>query len=208
MTRRGGVAALIASAALVAGCGSSVPSKVSIGAGGGAAIPRSLLAGLRPIGRGPRFQPALRGEPAGACTPRLGRRSQAHIELFGANRVVLLAAGIGARGPRRFVEHRLISAACFGEAVTLDPTGTVYFRPGQRITLAALFGEWGQTLRSERIASFGGSSVRVYIDGRRRAVAPGSVALTDGAEIVLEVGPYVPPHSRFSFPKAPSAALR
>jgi hypothetical protein len=189
---------------LIAGCGGAPAAKLQRTGG----IPASLLAGVRPIGRGPRFQPALKGSATGACTARLGAREQAHVELFGANRVVLLAAGIGTRGPRRLVDGRLQRAACFGELVTLDPTGTVYFRPGTLTTIGELFSAWGQPLTLTRIASFTGGRVHVYVDGHLRRGSPRSAPLTSGAEIVLEVGRHVPPHTHFTFPELPSRALR
>jgi hypothetical protein len=190
---------------LIAGCGGKPAAKVRQRTG---KIPASLLAAVRPIGRGPRFQPRLKGSVAGACTARLGTREQAHVELFGANRVVLLAAGIGTRAPRRLVDGRLRRAACFGALVTLDPTGTVYLRPGTHPTVGGLFSAWGQPLTRTRIASFTGERVHVYMDGRLHRGSPRSVPLTSGAEIVLEVGPHVPPHTRFTFPELPSPGLR
>jgi hypothetical protein len=186
---------------LLAACGSSAPKQR---AGG---IPSALIAGVRPIGRGPRFQPPVSGPLRGACATPLGRRLQAHIELFGANRVVLLATGIGTGLPRRISDGRLTRARCFGDLVTLDPTGTVYFRPGHRMTVGDLFSSWGQPLSSTRIASFTGGRVRVYVNGHRSSVSPRAVPLTQDAEIVLEVGPHVPPHRRFVFPAQPPPGL-
>ena len=40
----------------------------------------------------------------------------------------------------------------------------------------------------------------VFVDGRPWRGAPGAVPLTRHAEIVLEVGPHVPPHSSYAFP--------
>ena len=203
---------LLGVAVLVAGCGAatSPPAKGSHPptpghrAGG---IPRALLAGVRPIGRGPRFRPPVRGPVPGACTTPLGRRLRAHVEVFGADRVVLLAAGIGTRGPWRLSDGRLTRARCFGELVTLDPTGTVYFRAGHGLTVGDLFRAWGQPLGRGRIASFGGGRVRVYVNGMAHGGSPAAVRLTEDAEIVLEVGPRVPPHVHFVFPRAPSARL-
>jgi hypothetical protein len=137
----------------------------------------------------------------------LGRRLQAHIELFGANRVVLLATGIGTQSPRQIRDGRLTRARCFGELVTLDPTGTVYFRPGRHLTVGALFRAWGQPLSRDRIASFTGGRVHVYVDGQPVSTSPRTVALKQDSEIVLEVGPHVPPHRHFVFPSQPSPAL-
>jgi hypothetical protein len=188
---------------LVAACGSSAPRHSSSGG-----IPSSLLAGVRPIGRGPRFQPPLRGPVVGACSAQLGRRVQAHIEVFGANRVVLLAPGIGTRAPRRIADGRLTQARCFGAIVTLDPTGIVYFRPGTALTVGDLFSAWGQPLTRTRIASFNGPAVQVYVNGQPSSLSPRSVPLARDAEIVLEIGPHVPPHSHFTFPPRPSPELR
>jgi hypothetical protein len=181
--RAGAVAALLPALAL-AGCGghSGAPtSPAALSTPAKLHIPARLLAGMRPIGAGVRFHPPVRGRPTGACRRRPGRE-EAHLELFGANRVVLIAAGVG------------IHAGCVGNAVTTDPTGVVHFRPGA--TLADLFRAWGEPLTATRMASFHGP-VRYYLDGRRVGRPP---ALSEHAEIVIEVGPYVPPHVSFSFP--------
>lgn len=212
---------LCAAAVLVAGCGSSTPPAkgshpptpgpqakappAKLRRAGG--IPATLLQEVRPIGRGPRFEPPVRGPVPGACVTRLGRRLEAHIEVFGANRVVLLPAGIGTEPPRVVSDGRLTHARCFGSLVTLDPTGTVYFRARPRLTLGDLFTAWGHALSSTRIASFSGSRVRVFVNGRAFAGSPRRIALTERAEIVLEVGPRIPPHTHFTFPRSPSVGL-
>jgi hypothetical protein len=96
-------------------------------------------------------------------------------------------------------EGRITGARCFGDLVTVEPTGVVLMRPGARATVADLFRSWGQPLTLGRAASFSGR-VRVYVDGRRRPGGAGAVPLTAHAEIVLEVGPYVPPHASYRFP--------
>jgi hypothetical protein len=199
--------ALLSLALLAGGCG----TVHRVGGSSSAAARRhrlqQLLAGARPIGRGPRFQPGPGISPPGACRRPFGGRRHAHVEIFGADRVVLLATGIGTRPPRRIRDGRLLAAGCFGEVATVDPTGTVYFRAGTRPTVADLFRTWGQPLTATRIASFTGGRVRVYVDGHRRSGPPGAVALMPDAEIVLEIGPRVPPHSHFTFGPAPSAQL-
>ena len=165
--------------------------------------PPALLAEARPIGRGARFQPPVSGAVVGPCRRQLGRRQGVHVELFAADRVVLVAAGIGTRPPRRLSEGRISSARCYGELVTLDPTGLVLVRAGSRPVLADLFRAWGQPLSTRRLASFSasaGGSVSVFVDGRRWDGSPGSVPLGRHSEIVLEVGPYVPPHHAYTFP--------
>lgn len=204
MTRRPAICLAVRAAAL--GCA----SVVLIAACGGthrsdstSTIPRKLLREARPIGTGPRFHPAATGPVVGKCRPRLGARFGAHVEVFAANRVVLLPAGIGTAPPRSWSAGRLSSARCYGGLVTLDPTGLVYVRPGRSLSLSALFHAWGQPLSSTRIASFSataGHRVVVFVDGRRWPGRPGSVPLSRHAEIVAEIGPAVPPHTTYAFP--------
>jgi hypothetical protein len=166
-------------------------------------IPRALLSEARPIGTGPRFTRPASGPVAGQCDGSLGLRFGVHVEVFAANRVLLLPAGIGARQPWRELNGAIVSARCYGALVTLDPTGLVLVRAGQRLTLAALFRSWGEPLSRSRLTSFTaseGAQVAVFIDGRRWQGAPAAVPLTPHAEIVLEVGPHVPPHSSYAFP--------
>jgi hypothetical protein len=182
-----------------AGCGVSGHRAHSL-TGSRAGLPRTLVQEARPIGRGPAFHPTVRGGPIDRCRPRLGPRVGVHLELFAANRVVLVAAGIGVRPPVRRVDGRIVSARCFGALVTRDPTGIVLMRTGTRLTVGDLMRSWGQRLARKQLLSFRGM-VTAYVDGRRwTATSPAQIPLTSHAEIVLEVGPYVPPHRSFTFP--------
>jgi hypothetical protein len=201
-------ASLVGVTLALAGCGSSgshggsragEPASATANTGG---IPPSLLAGQRRIDPAPRFHPLATGPVIGPCRPRLGARVESHVELFAANRVILIGAGIGTRPPRHDVGDR-IAAACYGSLVTLDPTGVVLTAPGARLTLADLFRSWGQPLSATRIASFAGEGrVRAFINGRPTRTPVRRIGLTEHAEIVLEVGPYVPPHRSYTFPPA------
>jgi len=166
-------------------------------------IPPSLLAKARPIGAPARFHPPTPNRLVPGCAAGLGARDAAHVELFAADRVVLMPAGIGTQGPRRFFAGRVARAACYGHVVTLEPTGIVLVRRGKRARLGDLFRVWGLPLTRGRLGSFpaGAGGVRVYVNGRRLGVDPRSVPLTRHAQIVLEVGPPVPPHSSFTFPR-------
>jgi hypothetical protein len=167
------------------------------------AIPRALLGQARPIGVGPRFHPPAAGPVGGPCTQGLGPRDGVHVEVFAADRVLLLPAGIGTRPPADLLDGRITRAACYGQLVTLDPTGVVLVRPGAQLTLGALFRSWGQPLSPARLASFtalAGTRVAVFVNGRAWPGTPASVPLTRHAEIVLEVGPHVPPHQSYAFP--------
>ncbi|MEA2212071.1 MAG: hypothetical protein QOF83_2019 [Solirubrobacteraceae bacterium] len=163
----------------------------------------TLVREARPIGHAPRFHPAARGPLIGACRRRLGARYGVHVELFAADRVVLLASGIGTRPPRRRSEGRITSAGCYGALATLEPTGVVLVSPGTALTLSAVFRSWGQPLSAHRLASFRtapGHPLEVFLDGHRWVGAPGAVPLRRHAEIVVEAGPHVPPHSHYTFP--------
>jgi hypothetical protein len=161
------------------------------------------VAAARPIGLGPQFHPGLTGPVIGRCDPQLGRRIGVHVELFARNQVVLIARGIGTRPPRRLFAGRISGARCYGSLVTLDPTGVIYMRPGTHAVLADLFRSWGEPLSGQRLAAFaapGNTRVAVFVDGRPRGGDPRSVPLAAHAEIVLEVGPHVPPHHSYTFP--------
>jgi hypothetical protein len=186
--------ALLGVAALLAGCSSSGRR-----AGPAGAIPRRLLAESRPIGRGPRYQPPVAGPVLGACRRGLGRRFGVHVEVFGANRVVIVPAGIGVRPPIGLTAGRISSARCYGSLVTIDPTGLVLVCSGPTMSLADLFRAWGQPLLRRRLASFTGRIV-VFVNGRRWRGDPRALPLVSHAEIVAEAGPYVPPHSAYTFP--------
>ena len=138
---------------LLAGCGSEHTRSPEAG------IPRALLSEARPIGHGPRFAPPADGPVIGRCARRVGPRYGVHVEVFAADRVVLIPAGIGTRAPRRFSAGRISAAACFGDLVTLEPTGVVLIRPGARLFTADVFRAWGQPL-SSRAITFVSSAAR------------------------------------------------
>jgi hypothetical protein len=68
------------------------------------------------------------------------------------------------------------------------------------LTLGDLFAIWGEPLGPRRMASFRGS-VRAFVGGRRVEGDPAGIRLRDGAQIVLQVGGYIPPHRTFLFPR-------
>ena len=190
-------AGLALAAALVSGCGSVTERTQSVG------IPRSLALEARPIGRGPQFHPPATGPVIGPCKSSLGPRFGVHVEVFAANRVVLIAAGVGVRRPWRMSSGRIAAARCFGALVTLEPTGVVLVSPGDVLSVGGLFHSWGQPLSDRQLASFEaqpGQSVIAFVDGRRWPRSPAEIPLTRHSEIVLEVGPHVPPHRSYTFP--------
>jgi hypothetical protein len=83
---------------------------------------------------------------------------------------------------------------------TTDPTGVVRYRPGRGLALGDLFAVWGQPLTRHRVCGFRASAaVRVYVGGSRVDGPPAAVPLRRHAEIVIEIGRYVPPHRFYVF---------
>ncbi len=182
----------------LAGCGTTTRETTAPGG-----IPGALLAEARPIGRGPEFHPPPTGLVIGPCKSTLGVRAGAHVEVFARNRVVIIPSGIGTEPPRTFSAGRIATARCFGALATIEPTGVVLSTPGRTLTLAELFRSWGQPLSRTQLGPFhapAGTEVTAYVGGRPYHGSVPEIPLTRHAEIVLEVGPHVPPHSTYTFP--------
>jgi hypothetical protein len=151
-----------------------------------------------PIGVGPGFRPAaapaavLAGKPVGhfRCAPETERRFGVHIELFVHRRVLLVPAGVGvARGGR-----------CSYPMRTREPTGVIEVRRGTRATVGDLFRLWGQPLGRHRLAGFRSPApLLAFVGGKRLRGDVRSIPLSRHAQIVLELGGYVPPHPRYLF---------
>lgn len=146
-----------------------------------------------PIGPGPRYHPPapqLDGRPVGGLRcDTAGATFPVHVELFVNRRVVVLPAGIGK------------TATCAYPLRTRWPIGVVEVTRGAPLTIGDLFRLWRQPLTRHRIASFYSSSpVRAYVGGRRVRGDAGGVRLMPKAQIVIELGAFVPPHRTFVFP--------
>jgi hypothetical protein len=151
-----------------------------------------------PIGVGPAFHPPALSRQVAAGAPvgpfhcdGSGARFGVHLELFAAGHVVIVPAGIGVAPPWRRDGAYVRSGRCSYAARTREPTGVIEVsRPGLR--LADFFAVWGQELGRYR---------RAYVGGRRWRGPLGAIPLRRHAEIVLEVGPFVSPHTSFLFRK-------
>jgi hypothetical protein len=149
-----------------------------------------------PVGPTRAYVPAARA-PAEACAPgRVQGRYRAHVELFAHGRAVVIPAGIGLQGPEANDLGRIERAHCRAPIRTLDPTGVIEFDRAD-LTLADLFAVWQQPYGAGELLSFRGPT-EVFVAGRR---VQGRVPLTDQAQIVVELGGYVPPHRSFNFPR-------
>lgn len=143
-----------------------------------------------PIGAGSRYHPGASGTPATSlrCGPA-GQAFQVHLELFAHRQVVIVPAGIGAgRG------------GCTYPLRTHAPTGVVDVARRGCFTLGNLFAVWGRRLDPAGFLSFRGR-VSAFVGGKPRPGDPRSVVLTPHAEIVLELGGHLAPHSDYLFPK-------
>jgi hypothetical protein len=163
-----------------------------------------------PIGAGPEFHPpalspsvVARRKIAGLRCERSGaRRFGVHVELFARGRVVIVPAGIGIAPPWRNERPQVVSGACSYAARTTTPTGVVEVTPRKKLSLAHVFAVWGQPLGARRLAGFtarSGQRVRAYVGGKRWHGDVGAIPLRRHSEIVLELGPYIPPHMTFMF---------
>jgi hypothetical protein len=143
-----------------------------------------------PIGRGPDFIPPDVGTgppPPGSCSPGpLAGPIRVHLELFARRRAIVIPANIG------------VQRGCRYPLRTLTPTGIVELdRPG--LTLGDLFEVWRMPLSRRGLLTFRGD-VTAYVGGKRRDGDPRTIPLADGAQIVLELGGFIRPHSFYLFP--------
>lgn len=162
-----------------------------------------------PIGPGPRYLPSpataavLAGKPVGSLRCGSGsRRFRIHLELFAARRVIVVPAGIGVAAPLVRSGATVTPEGCSYPLRTLAPDGVVEVRGGASLTVGDLFRVWGQPLAAHRLASFRSASpIRAYVNGHPVHGPVTGVPLSARAEIVIELGGYVAPHSFFLFPQ-------
>ncbi len=168
------------------------------------------LAMTRPIGLGPAFRPGPLGNPTVAAGESIGRwrcagrgagQYGAHIELFAQNHEVQVPGGIGVALPQRRQGVFVRGGRCLYGLRTLDPTGVVVISAGAHPapSLGELFRLWGQPLSRTRLAGFRGP-VHAFVGGRRWRGDPTGIPLARHAQIVVEVGPAIPPHRAYLFP--------
>jgi hypothetical protein len=133
-----------------------------------------------------------------ACGTRAGALVRAHVELF-ARRLVRRRPG---RDRDRPASSRRARPRARG-ALRVPAAHAGAHRRGRldprlRPTLGDLFAVWGQRLSRGRLLSFGGK-LRVYVAGKLRRGDPRTTPLTYHAQIVVQVGGYVPPHACYLF---------
>jgi hypothetical protein len=127
-----------------------------------------------------------------------------HVELFAKKLVLLLPAGIGVAPPLERSGAYVLRGRCSYPLRTREPSGVIEVREGRALRLGQLFDVWGQPLSRHGLAGFrakAGERVLAYVDGRRWTGDPRAIPLRRHAQIVLEVGGYIPPHTSYRFPK-------
>jgi hypothetical protein len=157
-----------------------------------------------PIGVGPLYHPAAAAVPVAGlrCTSSEPRRFGVHLELFAARRVVIVPAGIGVAPPLRRSGAYVLGGRCSYPVRTREPTGVIEVERGVTPTLGRVFAVWGEPLSSNRLAGFTSSApILAFVDGKRWHGDPRAIPLRRHAEIVLELGGYIPPHTSFLFRK-------
>jgi hypothetical protein len=159
-----------------------------------------------PIGVGPGFHPGptssavAAARPAGrhVCGAAVRQRVRAHVELFAQRRVVIVPAGIGVAPPLRIRDGFVVHGRCSYPIRTVEPTGVIEVDAAVRPKLGDLFAVWGRRLAPNRLLSFSGR-VQAFVAGKRWRGDPRRIPLRRHAQIVLEVGGYIPPHRSYLF---------
>jgi hypothetical protein len=127
----------------------------------------------------------------------------AHLEIFAQRRDVVIPAGIGIAPPRSRDGAYVGGGRCRYPLRTVEPTGLIEFEDGRPLTLGDFFDVWGQPLTRRRVLGFRarrGSSVEVFVNGRRWPGDPRRVPVVRHRAIVVEVGGYFPPTKKYVFP--------
>jgi hypothetical protein len=155
-----------------------------------------------PIGAGPRYHPLAQTKPVPglSCSARAVPRFGVHIELFAKRRSMVVPAGIGILPPHERDGPYVRAGRCSYPLRTREPTGVIEIARETQATLGTFFRLWGQPLSPTRMASWRGR-VTAFVRGRRWQGDPRAIPLTRHAQIVLQVGGYVRPHSFFFFRK-------
>jgi hypothetical protein len=98
----------------------------------------------------------------------------------------------------------VLGGRCSYPAKTVEPTGVIEVARTARLTLGQFFDLWGQPLSTTRLVGFRsrhGERLRAFVGGRPWSGDPRRIRLRRHAQIVLELGGFVPPHSSYLFRK-------
>jgi hypothetical protein len=137
-----------------------------------------------------------------ACRPAEHVLRMAHVELFVRGRAVLLPAGIGISPPVAISGGRVLGGGCRYPLSTAAPTGVISVNQPGRRTLGQLFRIWGQPLGGHRLLGFRSHApLHAFVDGRAWHHGLRRIPLRDRAEIVIELGRLIAPHSFYLFPE-------
>lgn len=138
-----------------------------------------------------------------ACRPDNGRTDGVHLEIFANRQTVVVPSGIGIAPPWQTRGAYVTGGRCAYAARTHEPTGLIEVEQGTQLTLGQLFDLWGQSLTNTQLAGFTarkGDRVTAFVNGRLWAGDARLIVLFRHAEIVLEIGRPVAPHTTYRFP--------
>ena len=142
-----------------------------------------------------------------SCQPTSRAATLAHLEVFAAGHVVQIPAGIGFAPPLRRHGAYVHMGRCVYPMRTVEPTGLLLLAAGPLRTLGQFFDLWGQPLSYREVAGFrapSGQHVSVFRSGVLWPASPSSAPISPYAQITIEVGPRVPPHTGYTFPSLKS----
>jgi hypothetical protein len=140
---------------------------------------------------------AARGEMISgiACDAMEGQRihTHQHVVLLDRGNPVTIPPNVGQVSARN----------CLYWIHTHTPDGIIHIESPQSrtFTLSDFFAIWGQPLSRTRAASMRarkGTTLRVWVSGKRYHGDPGSIPLVAHADIVIEAGPPFAPPPRFT----------
>ena len=117
---------------------------------------------------------------------------------------MIVPAGVGVAPPLRSNGPYIVSGRCSYAVQTRAPTGVIEVGASNRLTLGAFFAVWGRPLSSIALVGFRarpGERVRAYVDGRSWTGDPRAIPLRRHTQVVLELGPFIPPHPTYRFAK-------
>jgi hypothetical protein len=176
---------------------------LALGLAGCASAGPAAMPTPTPTGPGARYRPAavrLGGRAVGSL--RCGYAPPAyavHVEVFAGGLGMVVPAGIGLAPPVRRAGAFVVPAGCRYPLSTTEPTGLVEIAPGASRVLGDLFALWGLPLGPDRLGAFAGR-VLAFVNGRAWRGDPRALPLRPHAQVTLEVGRLVAPHSAYLFP--------
>ena len=117
-------------------------------------------------------------------------------------RAVLLPAGIGIAPPAAISGGQVLGGRCRYPLSTADPTGVIASTGPAAARWGSCSGSGDSRSADHRLLGFRSHApLRAFVDGRAWHPGVRRIPLRDHAEIVIELGRLIPPHSFYLFPE-------